>query len=192
MNFVHVWLAGLINPVRAWRELRGKPAPQWGFFAVLARFIPTALIVTLPLSLLGRQPFAPSALGFLSTSFYYKAQVFFLPLFGLGIWLLMSSVVHVALRLAGKESRFDQVLNLVGLGMLVPMPLTWVWDITTVLLQWYTTPVMAISHSFVQLWETVLEAIGFVTLLQVRLVPACCLALTINALYVAFAMIFVR
>ena len=83
-----------------------------------------ALLVTLPLCLLGRQPFAPSSLGFLATNSYYRAQVFFLPLFGLGIWLLMSALAHVAPRLMGKESHFDLVLNMIGMGMLDPMPFT--------------------------------------------------------------------
>jgi hypothetical protein len=192
MNFAQLWFTGLINPVRAWRGMMDKPSPRWGFFAVLARFVLTALLVTLPLYLLGRQPFAPSSLGFLATNSYYQAQVFFLPLFGLGIWLLMSAVAHVALRLAGKESHFDLVLNMIGMGMLIPMPLTWAWDIATISLNWYLMPVMAISHSVVQLWETTIEAVGFVTLLRVRPIPAASLALAINVLYVAFAMIFVR
>ncbi len=57
------------------------------------------------------------------------AQVFFLPIFGVTIWLLMSAFAHVALRLAGKSSDFDLVLNIVGMGMLIPMAVTWAWDI---------------------------------------------------------------
>jgi len=104
MNFVQLWLSGMINPARSLDELKGKPAPQWGLFAVLTRFIPTTIMVTFPLFLLGREPFYPSSLSFLATRNYYMAQVFFLPIFGVTIWLLMSAFAHVALRLAGKAA----------------------------------------------------------------------------------------
>jgi hypothetical protein len=192
MDFVHVWLRGLLHPVRSFDALKGKPAPQWGLLAVVMRFIPTALLVTLPLALLGREPFAPSSLPFLATKHYYMAQVFFLPLFGIGTWLLMSGLAHVALRLSRKGSDFDLVLNIVGLGMLIPMPVTWAWDISMVALHGYLLPVMAISHSLIQLWEASLEALGFARLLRLRFLPALGLALVVNVLYIALAMIFIR
>lgn len=192
MNFVQVWLSGLINPIRSLDELKGKPAPQWGLLAVLIRFIPTSLIVTLPLFLLGREPFTPSSLTFLTTQNYYMAQVVFLPIFGVTIWLLMSAFAHVVLRLAGKGSDFDQVLNIVGVGMLIPIPVVWAWDVTMIALNLYQLPVMAVSHALFQLWEASIEAVGFVRLLRLGIVPAIGVALVINALYIALAMIFIR
>ncbi len=192
MSFVQVWFSGLIHPARSLDELKGKPAPHWGLLAVLLRFIPTALLVTLPLYLLGREPFYTSSLTFLSTNNYYLPQVFFLPIFGVTIWLLMGAFAHVVLRLAGKRSDFDVILNIVGMGMLIPMPVTWAWDISMIALHWYVLPVMAISHSIIQLWEASIEAIGFVRLLRLRVVPAVCLSLIINAIYIAFAAILIR
>jgi hypothetical protein len=78
MNFVRVWLLGVIHPGRSLDELKGKPAPQWGLWAVVMRFVTTALIETFPLYVLGREPFAPSYLTFLATKTYYRAEVFFL------------------------------------------------------------------------------------------------------------------
>jgi hypothetical protein len=192
MNFIQVWLSGIINPIRSLDELKGKPAPQWGLIAVLTRFIPTSLIVTLPLFLLGREPFYPSYLTFLATQNYYMAQVIFLPIFGLTIWLLMSACAHVLMRLAGKESDFDLVLNIVGMGMLIPIPVVWAWDVTMIALNLYLLPVMAISHSIFQLWEASIEALGFIKLLRLRILPAVCLALIINVIYIAFAAMFIR
>jgi hypothetical protein len=192
MSFVQVWLSGLINPVRSLDELKGKPAPQWGLLAVLIRFIPTSLIVTLPLFLLGREPFYSSSLTFLATNNYYMAQVFFLPIFGLTIWLLMSACAHVVMRLAGKGSDFDLVLNIVGMGMLIPIPVVWVWDVTMIALNLYLLPVMAISHTLFQLWEASIEAVGFIKILRLRVVPAVFLSLIINAIYIALAAVFIR
>ncbi len=192
MSFVQVWFLGLIHPTRSFEDLKGKPAPQWGLLAVLLRFIPTALLVTLPLYLLGREPFYTSSLTFLATNNYYLPQVFFLPIFGVAIWLLMSALAHVVLRLAGKGSDFDQVLNIIGMGMLIPIPVIWVWDMSMIALNWYVIPVMAVSHSIFQLWEASIEAVGFIKLLRLRAVPAICLAVIINAIYVAFAAILIR
>lgn len=120
------------------------------------------------------------------------AQVFFLPIFGVTVWLLMSSFAHVVLRVAGKASNCDQVLNIVGIGMLIPMPVTWAWDVSMVALHLYQLPVMAISHSIIQLWEASIETIGFIMLLRLKILPAIMLALVINAIYIALAMIFIR
>ncbi len=192
MSFVQVWLSGLINPIRSLEELKDKPAPYWGLLAVLTRFIPTSLIVTFPLFLLGREPFYPSYLTFLPTQNYYMAQVIFLPIFGLIIWLLMSACAHVVMRLVGKGSDFDLVLNIVGMGMLIPMPVVWVWDVTMIALNLYLLPVMAVSHTLFQLWEASIEALGFIKLLRLRVIPAVCLSLIINAIYIALAAIFIR
>ena len=59
-------------------------------------------------------------------------------------------------------------------------------------LHWYLLPVMAISHSLIQLWEASLEALGFARLLRLRFLPVLGLALVVNALYIALAMIFIR
>lgn len=192
MNFVRVWLSGVIHPARSLEELKDKPAPLWGLWAVLMRFVTTALIETFPLYVLGREPFAPSYLTFLSTKNYYRAEVFFLPLFGVALWLLMSALVHVVLRVTGKGSDMDRILNIVGLGMLIPMPVLWAWDIAMIALNIFTTPVSALSHATVQLWEASIEAVGFIRLLRLRILPAILLALVINALYIGLAMIFAR
>jgi hypothetical protein len=192
MNFVRIWLSGVIHPTRSFDELKDKPAPQWGLLAVLIRFVMTALIELFPLYLLGRQPFAPSYLTFLSTKDYYQAEIFFLPLFGVALWLFMSGLAHVLLRIAGKGSDMDRILNIVGLGMLIPMPVLWACDIIMIALNIFVLPWSAISHATVQVWEASLEALGFWRLLRLRILPAIALALVINALYIGLAMIFAR
>jgi Yip1 domain len=192
MNFVRVWLSGVIHPGRSLDELKDKPAPQWGLRAVLIRFVTTALIEPFTLYLLGRKPFAPSYLTFLSTKDYYRAEVFFLPLFGLTLWLLMSALAHVLLRVAGKGSDMDRILNIVGLGMLIPMPVLWACDVAMIALNIFTLPWSAIIHATVQVWEAGLQALGFRRLLGLRILPAILLALLINALYIGLAMIFAR
>lgn len=192
MNFVQVWLLGLINPSRSFEELKSKPAPMWGFWAVVIRFVVTSLTTILALHLLGRVPFASSRLTFLATKNYYSAEIFFLPIFGLAIWLLGSAIIHVALRLARKVSDFDQILNIVGMGMLIPMPVVWLWDWTMIALNWYQMTLMAISHSIFALWGVILYSVGFKRILGLRTFLAIGLALAITVVYISLAMIFIR
>lgn len=192
MTFVKIWFLGLIKPARMVDELRDKPAPFWGLWAVLIRFVVTSLTSILALYLLGRLAFAPSRLTSLPIENYYKAEIFFLPVWGLGIWLLMGSVAHIAIRLSGRQSSFDSILNVIGMGMLTPMPVLWLFDWATIALGWYGLMTQAVSHSIVQLWEAGVEAVGFRRILGLRLPVAIMLAIAINVIYVLLAMIFIR
>ncbi len=51
-----------------------------------------------------------------------------MPPFGFLIWVLMGAVSCLLVRLSRREGSFDSVLNVVGFGMLIPMPAVWVWD----------------------------------------------------------------
>lgn len=192
MNFVQIWLLGLINPFRAFEALKSKPAPMWGFWAVLIRFVVTSLTTTLALYLLGRVPFTSSRLTFLTTENYYAAEILFFPIYGLAIWLLMSGIVYIVLSLTRKASDFDQILNIVGLGMLIPMPVVWLWDWTMIALNWYQMTVMAVSHSIFALWGVILYSVGFKRILGLRILLAIGLSLAITVVYISLTMIFIR
>ena len=192
MNFFQIWFLGIVNPSLAFDELREKPAPHWGFWAVLIRFIGTSMTTILALFLLDRQPFERSYLTFLSEENYYAAEIFFLPIFGIAIWILSSGIVHLVLCLGGKNSNFDQILNVVGMGMLIVMPVVWFWDWTMIGLNRYRMNLMAISHSVFAIWGMILHTIGFKKVLGVRTRLAIMLALIIPCVYIPVAMIFVR
>jgi len=72
MSFLQLWWIGLWQPSRAFLERSGFAAPLWGLWAILIRFVVTALTTTLALYLLGRTPFTPSYLTFLPTERYYQ------------------------------------------------------------------------------------------------------------------------
>jgi hypothetical protein len=86
----------------------------------------------------------------------------------------------------------DQILNVIGMGMLVPMPAVWLFDWTAIGLSFYTMMPMAISHSIFQLWEVAIEATGLHKLLGLRLSVAVTVAIVINVVYVLLAMTFIR
>ncbi len=174
------------------KELHSKPAPLYGFIMVLIRFVITSLTSLLALYLLHKLPFAPSRLTFLPNEEYYRAEILFLPLWGIGIWILMGGLAHLATRLMRKAGNYDQVLNIIGIGMLTPMPFLWLFDWLAIALNMYGLMLQAISHSVSQLWEAAVQTIGFKKILGLRLPAAVLIAVLINALYVSLAMIFIR
>ena len=193
MNFIQVWLLGLVNPSRAFDEVRKKPAPLWGFWAILVRYVVTALTTTLALHLLGRTPFVPSYLTFLPTENYFTAEIFFMPVFGLAVWLLGSAVVHLCLRLAGRPSGFDWILNVIGFALLIVMPVVWLLDWLSVALNVYAAGVIPVIHVLLSLWEVALIGIGLTKLEGLHVLPACLLGLIfIGGVYIPLAILFVR
>ncbi len=104
----------------------------------------------------------------------------------------MSSIVHVILRLAGNASNFDQILNITGMGMLIPMPVVWLWDWIAVALNWYQVTVMAVTHSVFAFWGVGLYTVGFRKILRLRTLLAIILALVITSVYISLAMFLIR
>jgi hypothetical protein len=192
MNILRLWALGIFRPANMAARLNNAKGPSFGLCAVLVRFVSTSATSILALYLAGRLPFAPSELILLPTEKYYFAEMFFLPAWGLAIWLLMASMAYLALRFRGAESNYDKILNIVGMGMLVPMPFLWIWDWTAIALNIYTVTNQAVSHSIAQAWETTVQAICYVKVLKVSVSMAIFLAILTNAIYILLAMHFIR
>jgi hypothetical protein len=192
MNILKLWVDGIARPLKMAARIGDAPTPALGLAAVLIRFVATSATSILALYLLGRLPFVPSELVTLPTDRYYFAEMFFLPVWGLAIWLLMGSFVYLVLRFANTERSYDGILNIVGMGMLVPMPFLWLWDWTAIALNIYTVTNQAVTHSVAQSWEASIQAICFVKALKLHPAAAILLAVLINALYICLAMHFIR
>ena len=192
MDFIAVWFTGLINPFRSFDNLKGRPAPYWGFGAMTVRWVGTALTTGVLALLLDRQPSAPSYLTFLSAGQYRFARFAIGPAFGLGIWLLMSATAHIVIRLTGRHSSFDKLLNVIAWGMLIPMPIVWVWDWAMLVLDTFDLGTMAISHSLFQAWEAALQVVGLRRVLGLETGLAVAVAVAVNVIFVLLAMVFVR
>jgi hypothetical protein len=192
MDFLRVWLTGIVKPAQAMEALKPQPAPLWGLAAVLVRFILTSLFVALPLALLRRTPFQPSYLAFIPEESYYLALIFTFPLFGVVTWLLMSGCAHLLLRFSSHHTDFDQVANIVGMSMLIPVPIILAWDLSMILADAYELVTMAPSHSLFQVWETILGIVGFKCVLGLGTRPAVLVAITANLIYVLTGALFSR
>jgi len=172
--------------------LRTRPAPFWGLKAVLVRFVGTSLLVALPLALLERTPFQPSYLVFIKDESYYLMLVFLFPVFGVFTWLLMSSCAHVGLRLLSRQTEFDRIANVIGISMLIPMPIVWVWDLTMVVTGAYALAPMAVSHTLFQIWETALGVLGLKRVIGLNTRTSVSVAIGVNLIYVLMGALFSR
>jgi hypothetical protein len=139
--------------------------PTAGLAAVVTRFTVQDLVQTLPLALLGRQPFAPAKLP-IRPERHYRAQLVFLPVFGTGQWLLMGATAHGLLRLADQRSDLSRVLDVIGTGMLIPIPPLWLCDAALIAADRLRLPELAFVNPAVQLWQTALFVIGLRTALD--------------------------
>jgi hypothetical protein len=166
MTFARVWFTGYINPGRFVEALRSKPAPHWGFYALVVRSLMDSLLLFLPVALLGRQPPTPSYLTFIPTGSYYAALVWLTPLVFVAQWLLGAGVIHVVLRLGKQPSDLDQILNLTGMASLVVGAFLVVWDWFWFLVGGANQYFLGISHLIIDIWWFVLVVTGLKRLLD--------------------------
>lgn len=165
-TLLRLWRLGTFRPRRGFDALRDVPAPAWGFRVVLAFNLAVSATSLLALQLLGRHPLLPSWLTFLPTERYFLAEMIFLPLLRTGTWLLGAATTHLVLRLNGRPSDLDTLLNIGGLVYLVVMPYTFAVDWTAIALNAYGLGLIAILHGTVDLvWSTALLATGLRRLL---------------------------
>ena len=192
MSFLRAWLTGYVRPTQLIEHLRSKPAPQWGIFAQLLRGILDSLLIYLPVSLMGRVPPTPSFLSFVPTERYYFALIWMAPLVLLAVLLMGSVVIHVILRLMGRRSDIDQILNISGMSALIVgavlIPWDWAWFALGLADQYF----LGISHLVISLWAVIIEAIGLRRILSVP--PWLSIVLSIITIPVAlpFAIMFMR
>ena len=160
-EFLRTWFVGIHSPKEAFRILAGKPAPLRGLVSILVRFTGTSLTSILLLHLLHFKPFVQPYITLLSPSNYYRAEIFFLPFFGIGAWLLSSALVHMILRISGQENSIDRTMNVIGFSLLVVMPVVWFLDWAGIAFGFYGRSFTIPIHAGVSLWEIMLMGIGF-------------------------------
>jgi hypothetical protein len=192
-NFFRIWFVGIIRPRTAFQMLESKPAPAFGLITTLVRFIGTALTSILALMLTNSRTFVPSYLTFLDDSNYYRAEVFFLPVFGFLVWLLSGALVHLILRLSGRESNIDWILNVIGFSLLVVMPLVWLIDWLGIAFDFYGAAITIPVHAGVSIWEVAIMAVGFKKLGRVNWGGALLLGFVVKAgVYIPLAALLIR
>lgn len=193
VGLVRLWLTGLRRPAEACREVAGRDPPRWGLTVVVAFNLAISATTLVALALSGQQPFLPSWLTFLPTEHYYRAEILFLPVLRVAAWLLGSAAMHLTLRVTGRPSDFDVLLNLGGLVYLVVVPYTMVVDWVLIAVDAYGLGLAATVHGAVALaWSVGLYAVGLRSVLGIGRAPALVAAIVGEAASLPLLAIFAR
>ena len=192
MSFIRLWLTGYVNPVRLVDELRSKPAPHWGLFAQLIRALLDSLLLYLPVALMGRIPPTPSNLSFVPTERYYSALVWLSPVVLMAQLMMIAAFIHIAIRLTGRRSDFDQIVNISGVAALVVgaflVPWDWVWFLIGGVDQYF----LGISHLVLDLYAMLIIVLGLKRSLGVPVWLATLLSLLTLPVALPFGIMFMR
>jgi len=159
-DFLRVWFTGYVSPTKFIDGFADKPAPHWGFYAHLLRVFMDSFLLYLPLFLLGRTPPTPSYVSFISTDTYYGALVWLTPIVFTAQWLLGGSLMHVILRLSGRSSDFDRILNITGMGTLVVGAFLIFWDWLWIIAGSVDQHWLGYSHLLIDVWGVVITVVG--------------------------------
>ena len=192
MSFFRVWCLGYFSPRRLIEQLEDKPAPQWGFIAQLLRAAAVSLVLYLPLGLTGTQPPIPSYLSFVESCRYYLALVWIAPLVIMAQWLLGAAVIHLVLRLSGRGSSIDQILNITGMAALVVGSVLIIWDWLWYAIGGIDQIWLGISHLVIDLWGVLIIVTGLKRILRVPVWLAVLLTLASIASSLPPAIMFMR
>jgi hypothetical protein len=190
MSIFQLWWTGVTRPVKAFEELKMKPAPTWGFWVVLVFNLLISITTLLVQYLLRQPPFLESWLTFLPTENYRLVEMFFLPPLRILVWVLAAGVIHLVLRLVNKASNFDIILNIGGLGYLVIMPFVLFSDWLLIVLNTYW--LAEYTHPLATLWGLILTIIGLKELVGTNTGLAIALAILSTAVSIPLLAIFAR
>jgi hypothetical protein len=151
-----------------------------------------SLLVFLPVALLRRIPPTPSYISFVPTERYYAALIWLAPIVLIAELLIGASFLHVAIRLTGRLSDFDQIINIVGMAALIVgavlIPWDWAWFAVGGVDQYY----LGFSHLIISLWATLLTVLGLKRTLDVPIPLAIVLSILSIPVSLPIAIMFMR
>jgi len=192
MSFIRLWFTGYVNPVKLVDELRLKPAPHWGLFAQLVRALLDSFLLYLPVSLMGRVPPTPSNLSFIPTERYYSALIWLSPIVLIAEQMMIAAFMHIALRLTGRHSDFDQIVNISGMAALIVGAFLVPWDWAWLAIGGVNQNFLGISHLVVSLWAVLITVIGLKRTLGAPVWLATLLSILAMPVALPFAIMFMR
>ena len=192
MEFIQLWFTGYFAPGRFIQELREKPAPLWGFYGQLLRGLMDALLLFLPLYLMGRTPPMESFLTLFPTRTYYGTLIWLAPLVFFVQWLVGSGMTHVTLRLMKRPTDIDLILNLSGMITLVVGSILLVWDWIWIALGGMNQYALGISHLAIDLYGIVIGVIAYKQLLGVPIWLGILLHMLTFMIVLPIAALFIR
>lgn len=190
-SFLRLWLLGYTSPTGYVDALGDAPAPHWGFFGQLIRGLLDALLLYLPLYLMGRQPSRASVLSLIPTESQFGAFAALGPAFYLMQWLFLVALVHLLLRLIGRQSDIDAIMNITGMTALVVGAVILVWDWVWLALGWRDPVALGISHLVIDIWGMALIVAAFKRVLGIPVRLGVLLSIVWVAVGIPLAMVLV-
>ena len=184
LKYLKLWGFFYINPRKYTELIKTSLAPSWGLAAAVQRAFMDALLLYLPIALIGSIPPERSYLHFIATENYYFALIGLAPIILTLEWLLTASAIHVLLRLLKYRSSFDTILNISGFGALAIGSILLLWDWTWILIGGMNQYWLGISHLLIDIWGIIIATICFKAILKVPI----WLGLLSNVLGIAVAM----
>jgi hypothetical protein len=192
MEFLKLWFSAYLGPGRFVENLRGKPAPLWGFYGQLLRGILDASLLFLPVYLMGRIPPMQSYLILFPTQTYYATLIWLAPLVFFIQWLACSGVMHLILRLMKRPSDIDLLLNLNGMTALVVGFILLIWDWTWIALGGMDQYMLGISHMVIDLYGILIAVMALKRLMQVPIWLGILLQVLVFMIALPLAALFIR
>ena len=160
-RFPGVVLLGYWNPARFAEAVREAPGPGWGLLAVLIRAAMDSVFIYLPPALLGWQPWPSPTITLLRAETYYWFLVWFTPVYMLFLWVYLAGATHVVLRLTGRRTDMDFILNVGGFVQLVVGAALVAWDWGNFALGMRNPVALGITHWILAQWGTVLVVVAY-------------------------------
>ncbi len=191
-QYLRLWRSFYTSPRRFASDLSSAPSPRWGLLASVQRSLMDSLLLYLPLYLMGRLPPEPSYIGFIPNKVYYAALVGIAPVVLVAEWLLAAAAAHLVLRLAGRRSDIDQILNISGFVALGIGSVLLVWDWIWVLLGGMNQYWLGISHLVIDLWGVAVTALAFKKILGLPVLLGAALSILGIAAALPLAIMFMR
>jgi hypothetical protein len=160
-RFLRVVLLGYWSPARFAEAVRDVPTPGWGLLAVLIRAAMDSVFTYLPPALMGWQPWPAPTITLLHAETYYWFLVWFTPFYMLFLWVYLAGVTHVVLRLTGRRTDMDFVLNVGGFAQLIVGAVLVAWDWGCYALGMRSPVTLGITHLILAQWATVLIVVAY-------------------------------
>jgi hypothetical protein len=110
----------------------------------------------------------------------------------IAILLMGSAVIHVLLRLLGRHSDIDQILNINGMSALIVGAVLIPWDWACFALGVTDQYTLGISHLVISLWAVLIMAVGLQRMLSVPRGLSVVLSIIIIPAALPFAVMFMR
>jgi hypothetical protein len=110
----------------------------------------------------------------------------------MAILLMQSVTIHVILRLLGRRSDIDQILNINGMSALIVGAVLIPWDWTMYAFGVADQYFLGITHIIISLWGIVIMTIGLQRILSLPRWLSIALSITMFPVALPFAMMFMR